>query len=1076
MVKKLTALLGVYEEEIQLFLWTMVLLFIVRSGATILTNYGDAVFLKRYGVEYLPIVNMMNAVATVVVMGFVAGVMQQMSGSALLIRMFLASGITMAVIRALIPLEVDLIYPLLFMLKAQFEVILALLFWNLANDLFNTQQAKRLFPLLTAGGVVGQILASFGTPWFARTLSFDNILLAYFLLCLGGAATVYFMALRFPMLLSGGGKKTKGPKKKASMMAEMRQVWPMVKDSTLVKIMVLLTFVPNVVIPILNYQFNYAVNEQFTSEEALLEFFGYMRGVLNIISLVLLLFVGKIFGRWGLPVALMFHPFNYILAFLSFLFRFDVFSALYARMSTQILRTSINAPATAVLSGLFPASYRAMVRPFLRGTVVRIGLFIGSTLILISDSLFHPRYLSFVALPFIFVWLTVPFWLKRRYTDILTDLVAGDMSDIKSMEAEDIQHLFRDPAMREKLRADFIRTGPEESLWFGQLLKTVNDTQLDRLVLDKLDNETSKIDAQVQIQLMELLSKVDDASAVEVLGKIAINQAPEQQVAAISTLVRLAPVALRDQVDLASLINTSSPEVRGQAAAALLPSDPNHYRTLIQAWIDSEDHDVRLAGVIAAGASGDPAFVASLAAQLQRESHSRPRAAVLEALRQIDPPELNLLAEPDLLHKSPEVREAAIAALRISDKASLKKIIPLLGDSSLAVIQQAKAQIIAAPYQDGKQLIRALSTPRRQVREEIFKILDLLDIKDLDVVRFVRDQTEGAYKYLFEAQAASTLRECPERDLLQQHLRQQGQLQVENIIRVLATQDTSGKMRIVSRGLLSADARQKANSEEALADLLDKAIARIIIPLIDASPLDQKLAAGKKYFKLNPFEGGPADFIQHLLASKIWVTRALALETAAACEISGVDPGRLAAAGADGENEYVRRAAQRLERQRKDEANNEETNMAGPIAISEQILLLKRIDIFAGLSITELSAIAAITEQVDHEPEARVINQGDSGGDTLYLIISGRVAVLKYRDDGTEMELDQMTSGDYFGEMSLFENAKRSASIVTREDTRLLFLHKQDFTDMVREYPQIALAICNALSGRIRKLHEKMQA
>ena len=486
MLKKITTWIGVYEEEIQLFLWTVLLLFIVRSGGTILNNYSDAVFLKRYGVEYMPIVNMLNAIATVIVMGFVAGLIQRMSGTDLLIRMFILSGVSMLLIRLLIPLELSLIYPLLFMLKAQYEVLLALLFWNMANDLFNTQQAKRLFPLITAGGVIGQILASFGTPWFARVLQFDNLLLGYMLLTVAGATTVYLMAYRFPTLLSGGAGKKGQAKSKDSMIDEFRRIWPMMRESTLIKIMVLLTFLPNVIIPIINYQFNYAVDEAFDSEDGLLEFFGYMRGALNIVSLILLLFVGKIYGRWGLPVALMFHPFNYVLAFMSFLFKFDVFSALYARMSTQILRTSINVPATAVLSGLFPASYRAMIRPFLRGTVVRIGLFLGSTLILISDKLFHPRYLSLVALPFLIGWLLTPFWLKRRYTDILTELVSGDMSDIRSMESEDVQQLFRDPSMRRKLRADFATSPPANALFYGQLLRQVDDKELDALLLAKM--------------------------------------------------------------------------------------------------------------------------------------------------------------------------------------------------------------------------------------------------------------------------------------------------------------------------------------------------------------------------------------------------------------------------------------------------------------------------------------------------------------------------------------------------------------------------------------------------------------
>jgi hypothetical protein len=71
------------------------------------------------------------------------------------------------------------------------------------------------------------------------------------------------------------------------MIEEFKTVLPLMKSSVLVKILVVLTFMPNVVIPIMNYQFNFAVNEQFATESGLIEFFGYFRGVLNIISLVI---------------------------------------------------------------------------------------------------------------------------------------------------------------------------------------------------------------------------------------------------------------------------------------------------------------------------------------------------------------------------------------------------------------------------------------------------------------------------------------------------------------------------------------------------------------------------------------------------------------------------------------------------------------------------------------------------------------------------------------------------------------------------------------------------------------------
>ena len=1051
MIKKLTSFIGVYQDEIRLFFWSMLLLLIVRSGGTILTNYADAVFLKRYGVEYLPIVNMLNAVATIFVMGAFAGLMQKMSGSALLLRMFLVSGVTMAIIRLVIPLEYGLIYPLLFMLKAQYEILLALLFWNLANDLFNTQQAKRLFPLITAGGVIGQIIASFGTPWFARVLSFDNLLFAYFLICCAGAAAVFFMSRRFPMLLSGGGSRKAGPAgDKPSMAEEFRRVWPMVKSSTLVKIMIVLTFVPNVIIPILNYQFNYAVNEQFQSEDALLEFFGYMRGVLNIISLVLLLFVGKIYGRWGLPVALMFHPFNYVLAFLSFLFKFDVFSALYARMSTQILRTSINVPANAVLTGLFPQAYRAMVRPFLRGTVVRIGLFLGSSIILLSDALFHPRYLSLVAIPLVLIWLSVPFWLKRRYTDILTDLVAGDMRDIKAMETTDVHHLFRDQSMRRKLQEDFRQAPPEKALWFGQLLKSAKDKELDSLILEKVaadqPNGNGNNNADDRVALLDLLS-ARSAQAISTLDAVTQRDDPPMQVGAIRTLRRLAPDAIPDPVDLTLLVQAKDIDVRAHAAAAMLPVNSRHFSTLIKDWIQSPEPSIRQAGVVAAGASADAAFTQALRDRLTDESDPTIRAAALKSLHQIDPPEINELVAVDLHHESPQVRRMAVSATQVIDKASLRSVIESLGDLDQTVSQQAREQIVDAPYQDGKQLIKALSNPRRKVREEVFRTLEALDIKDLDAVRFVRDQAQGAYKYLAEVQAVDNMQECAARDLLSEHLSQQRQVQIENIVRVLASQDGSGKMRIVSRGLLSSDKRQRANSQEALGDLLDKSVARFMIPLVDESPIEMKLAAGKKFFKINPFPTGDVKIVNHLLESRNPVTCALAIEMAEQIGMTGINTN----------SKY-----------------HQEMPMESDAAISEKILLLKQIDIFSSLSVAELSAVATITEEVDHPPGERVISQ-DTAGETLYLIVNGTVEVRKQLEDGSEMKLDEMSGGDYFGEMALFEDNKRSANVVTATDSRLLFLHKQDFNEMVREYPQIALAICGVLSGRIRRLHERFQ-
>jgi CRP-like cAMP-binding protein len=140
-------------------------------------------------------------------------------------------------------------------------------------------------------------------------------------------------------------------------------------------------------------------------------------------------------------------------------------------------------------------------------------------------------------------------------------------------------------------------------------------------------------------------------------------------------------------------------------------------------------------------------------------------------------------------------------------------------------------------------------------------------------------------------------------------------------------------------------------------------------------------------------------------------------------------------------------------------------------------LRLKNITIFEGLSASELAAIASVTEEVQYPAGDNVIKEGEAG-ETMFLIMNGAVSVIKGEatEGGQEIELARIGTGDYFGEMALFEDAVRSATIRTAEESRFLVLHKQEFTEIVREYPQIALHICKALSSRIRKLHEKIKS
>jgi CRP-like cAMP-binding protein len=149
--------------------------------------------------------------------------------------------------------------------------------------------------------------------------------------------------------------------------------------------------------------------------------------------------------------------------------------------------------------------------------------------------------------------------------------------------------------------------------------------------------------------------------------------------------------------------------------------------------------------------------------------------------------------------------------------------------------------------------------------------------------------------------------------------------------------------------------------------------------------------------------------------------------------------------------------------------------MVDNLTISDKIMLLKGIEIFESLSVSELAAIASVVEVTD-TPASQVIIEEGTFGETMYLIIQGEVSVIKELGKANEIEIDRIKPGEYCGEMALFEDVERSASIRTEMKCNFMVLHKQQFREIVREYPQIALEICKVLSGRIRKLHKKIES
>jgi CRP-like cAMP-binding protein len=138
----------------------------------------------------------------------------------------------------------------------------------------------------------------------------------------------------------------------------------------------------------------------------------------------------------------------------------------------------------------------------------------------------------------------------------------------------------------------------------------------------------------------------------------------------------------------------------------------------------------------------------------------------------------------------------------------------------------------------------------------------------------------------------------------------------------------------------------------------------------------------------------------------------------------------------------------------------------------EAIAPLRAIPMFSGVSDDVLESIASLLIERRFPKHKTIVEEG-APGDYMYIIVEGRVKVTKLSGDGREKILELLEVGDFFGEMSLFDDAPRSASVKGLSQVRILALARNDFLRLLARSPDLALSVIQELTRRLRQVDEQ---
>ena len=130
--------------------------------------------------------------------------------------------------------------------------------------------------------------------------------------------------------------------------------------------------------------------------------------------------------------------------------------------------------------------------------------------------------------------------------------------------------------------------------------------------------------------------------------------------------------------------------------------------------------------------------------------------------------------------------------------------------------------------------------------------------------------------------------------------------------------------------------------------------------------------------------------------------------------------------------------------------------------------------VFRDMPVEMLDEISRVVEDRVVPARSLVFKRGDPG-DSFWVILSGKVRVFRSDDQGVEITLSELGSGQSFGEVALLTGEARSASVEALEETQTLVLTKAQFEQVLKSHPEVSLTFIKQLSGWLKRDEQALE-
>lgn len=840
-------------------------LFLVITSLMVGKSVSTACFISGFSALRLPYAIIGQTILITILIAFYLRLSRFFQPSVLISisLLFLASN----AIVLWLSLHYDLpgVVPVLYMWVGLFGVIAPMQVWILANYIFNTREARRYFGFIGSGGILGFVCAGYISKSLALQLGAENLLPSIAVFCCIAAILVQYLWQRNCDRI----EELQADASEENRTISLKQSATYIKKSKYLLLITALVTIASLATKIVDVQFS-AITEKFiTDTDEMTAFFGSVNIYMGWGAFFLQLFFGgRMLDKLGIGITILVLPLSLLTSSLAALFFTALWTAVMLRLSDQVFKHSIDKSTTELLYLPIPSEIKFQVKSFIDTVVLRAGdglaglllLFFTNVIPLINRS--RPGWISLLNLPVIGLLLYVAIQIRREY---LNALRSGFKN--RGLDPKTVSQYITEPSTLKRLNIYLVSQKAEEILYALDLLS--QGERKEEVLLPQLRRLIHHQSAIVRLKALQMLSTLSHEHVVPEVEELLVDPDVQIRAEAARYVYTYCQTDLLTRIE--SLPDYPQQVIQGGILLNLLQQDrPDNLpvaKIFLDRMVENKDEEGKAARIEAARILGLIPLPVKWHCYLIDLLQDDAPEVVSQALESAGKSRHHDFI-PFLL-KALQERQTQVAA-REALVAYGARIFGMLKDHlsdeevSLDIRRQIPRVLARVGGQEAVQILQdCLEQEDVTLRYKILKALNQLRSGDAQFQfdeHKVLNQLFAELKYYYHhAQlllafnpSAVTVAEARARkqDLLTISLLERQERTIERIFRLLGLIYPHQDIHQAYYGLRSQRSQVRANMIELLDNLLNPAIRKFILPIIDNKvTLGQRVRKGRTFWK-----------------------------------------------------------------------------------------------------------------------------------------------------------------------------------------------------------------------------------